>query len=201
MGEVIWRLDALDTIGGHRPKMHGHPRAVDTDRGPAIAFDGEHDLIIVPVDPLAGAAAFTLEAVFRPDPAGAAEQRFVHLQANDTDDRALLETRLTPDGTAWYADTFLRSGDREQPLNDPSLTHPLGAWHTLTLTCDGQTMRQFVDGIEELTAPLPFIPRGPGRVALGGRINAVSHFRGVIHSVRFASTQGGSEARVFCGVR
>jgi len=190
MDDVTWRLDSVDSIGGHASEVHGEPRVVDTDRGPAIAFDGRRDLIIVPHDPLADASAFTLEAVFRPGPpgdGGGDEQRFVHLQANGSEGRALLETRLTPDGTAWYADTFLRSGDQEQPLNDPALTHPLGAWHTLTLSCDGRTMRQRVDGVEELAAPLPFTPRGPGRVALGARINGVSHFRGLIHSVRFAS--------------
>jgi hypothetical protein len=40
---------------------------VVTPLGRAVAFDGVDDALFVPAHPLAGAATFTFEALFRPD--------------------------------------------------------------------------------------------------------------------------------------
>ncbi|MFD2783688.1 hypothetical protein ACFS32_24585 [Novosphingobium pokkalii] len=45
-------------------------------------FDGVQDALILPRHPLAGAAQFTAEALFRPD-GGAFEQRWLHLASDD----------------------------------------------------------------------------------------------------------------------
>lgn len=182
--QVTWNLDNLQRLGGRPVTVVGTPRVIDTPHGPAVQFDGRGDQLVIDTNPLETAGAFTLEAIFRPDSGGAAEQRFVHIQQADCDDRILLETRLTPAGR-WYADTFIRSNGAEVPLNDPSLLHDLEQWHTLALVCDGREMAQYVDGRRELSAPINYAPQGLAQVSLGARINRVYFFKGAIRTVRF----------------
>ena len=185
MRTTIWVVDDVDRVGGVRPRVFGSPKVEPSPRG--LAFDGQADGLIVPWNPLEGLDAFTVEAVFRPDPGGAAEQRFFHIQADSGPDRILLETRLTPDGR-WYADTYIRSGQTDQPLNDPALLHDLGRWHTLALTFDGRDMAQWVDGRFELSARIAFWPLGRGAASIGMRINRIYFFKGAIRLLRFSGS-------------
>jgi hypothetical protein len=52
------------------------------------------------------------------------------------------------------------------------------------VTFDGQTMRHYVNGAEELKAEVAFLPQKPGRTSLGVRLNRVSWYRGAIRQVR-----------------
>ena len=80
--EIVWTFDRLDNIGGVKTTVEGNPRIVDTPLGKAIEFDGVDDAIWIEKHPLAGAANFTFEAIFRPD-GGAFEQRWFHLAERD----------------------------------------------------------------------------------------------------------------------
>src|SRR5437762_14220728 len=71
-----WIFDRLDRIGGHPTTILGNPRVVDTAMGKAIEFDGVEAALVVDVHPLAGAAAFTWEAIFRPDGGEEAQRWF-----------------------------------------------------------------------------------------------------------------------------
>ncbi|HYO80173.1 MAG TPA: hypothetical protein VES20_02125 [Bryobacteraceae bacterium] len=90
----VWIFDRLDRLGGHATTVRGNPRVVDVPGGKAIEFDGVDDAIFVNVHPLAGAATFTWEVIFRPDAGGAREQRLFHLQQSDSETKLLFETRL-----------------------------------------------------------------------------------------------------------
>ena len=72
--ETVWTFDRLENIGGVKTTVEGNPKVVDTPIGKAIEFDGVDDAIWIEKHPLAGAATFTFEAIFRPD-GGAFEQR------------------------------------------------------------------------------------------------------------------------------
>ena len=104
---ITWRFDDIGRVGGHRTEVLGDPKVIDTPLGKAILFDGKDDAIYVPAHPLADAATFTWEAIFRPD-GGAFEQRWFHLaeQANGTDtgNRMLFEIRVV--NGQWYLDSF-----------------------------------------------------------------------------------------------
>lgn len=184
MTQHTWRLDNLARLAGLSVTVEGSPCVIDSSHGPATLFHGIQDALFLDIHPLQGAASFTLEALFRPDPGGPAEQRFVHLQQTGVVDRMLLETRVTPDGR-WYADTFICSRGIEYPLNDPALLHPLGQWHTLAMVCDGSTMTQYVNAVRELSCPVAFTPQGPGRMSIGMRINKVCPFQGAVAVLRF----------------
>ena len=83
--QTTWQFDRLDKIGGHPVTVVGHPKVI----GKAIEFDGQGDALFLDVHPLAGAAQFTLEVIFRPDRGGRAEQRFFHLQENGSEHRRI----------------------------------------------------------------------------------------------------------------
>src|SRR5436190_21793461 len=91
--DELWTFDRLDRIGGHATSVLGNPRLVDTPVGKAVEFDGVDDALMVDVHPLAGAATFTWEAIFRPD-GGDQAQRWLHLQETGTDNRMLFELRV-----------------------------------------------------------------------------------------------------------
>ena len=80
--QTTWTFDRLDRIGGIPVKVEGNPKIIDTPQGKAIEFDGVDDAIWIEQHPLAGAATFTFEAIFRPD-GGAVEQRWFHLAERD----------------------------------------------------------------------------------------------------------------------
>lgn len=181
---VTWVLDNTKSIGGIVPTVQGKPKVIETEKGKALLFNGASQaLFLAGTNPIAGAATFTLEALFRPDPEGLPEQRFVHIQAKGADNRVLLETRL--DGASWYGDTYIRSGLTDAALADPKRVHPLGQWHTMAVVFDGTNMIQYVDGVKELSRAIQFQPMGEAEISIGCRINAVCWFKGAIRAVRF----------------
>jgi hypothetical protein len=178
----IWTFDRLDRIGGHPTTVLGHPRVVDTPVGKAIEFDGVDAALLVDVHPLAGAETFTWEAVFRPD-GGRAAQRWFHLQESGSDNRLLFEIRVVDGG--WYFDSYGHSGEAQQALMNRDLLHPLGVWYHVAAVYDGREFRNYVNGVQEGAAAIHFAPHGPGRSAVGVRINLVDYFKGAIHLARF----------------
>ena len=73
----VWTFDRLDRIGGHQTTVLGSPRVVETPIGKAVEFNGVDSALVVDVHPLAGAATFSWEAIFRPD-GGEPAQRWLH---------------------------------------------------------------------------------------------------------------------------
>lgn len=182
-GSVTWEINRLDQIGGTPTTVIGNPQVINTTRGKAVLFDGTDDGLLVNVNPLAGAQAFTVEAVFRPDAGGNKEQRWFHIQAETRDDRVLLETRLT--GDRWFLDTFIKSGEQSRTLYAEDFKHPLGQWYHVALVYDGSEMRHYVDGKKELSGPLSIAPLEQGRTSIGVRMNRVHWFKGAIRKARF----------------
>jgi len=180
---VTWEVDNLSSIAGHKVEIAGAPKVIETDRGKAVAFDGQADALFLDANPLKGLAAYTVEALFRPDADGSFEQRFFHVQETAGPSRVLLELRL-PGPAPWYADTFIPSGKAQRALNDPKQLHPAGQWHTLALVCDGQQMIQYVNGVRELGARIPVAPLGEARTSIGVRYTRVSWFKGAVRLIR-----------------
>jgi hypothetical protein len=180
---VVWNIDNLKSIGGHQVTVVGKPRVIVTDRGKAIEFDGHGDGLIVDANPLAGLKEFTAEVTFRPAAGGPKEQRFLHFQPKGSEDRVLFETRLTPQGK-WFLDTYLQSSKAKQTLYAEKSLHPLDSWHSAAIVVDGKTMRHFVNGKEELSANLDFVPLARGQTSIGMRFNQVFWFKGAIRQIR-----------------
>ena len=183
---TTWTFDNIRRIGGHATEVLGDPKVIDTKIGKAILFDGKDDAIFVPNHPLAGAATFTWEAIFRPD-GGPFEQRWFHLveQANgaDTGNRMLFEIRVA--NGQWYLDSFTASSSGSKALLSKDHLHPIGPWYHVASVYDGKTFRNYVNGKLEGSADVQFAPQGNGRSSIGVRINKVHYFQGAVHLSRF----------------
>jgi hypothetical protein len=178
----VWTFDRLDRIGGHPTTILGNPRVVDSPLGRVVEFDGIDDALVVDVHPLAGAATFTWEAIFRPD-GGSREQRWFHLQETGSENRMLFEIRVERD--RWFLDSFNFSTSGTATLMNKASLHPLGVWHHVATVYDGRWFRNYVNGLQAGAAEVDLSPQGPGRSSIGVRINLVNYFRGAIHSARF----------------
>ena len=185
-GQTVWTFDRLSAIGGETTHVEGAPQIIASPFGPAVQFDGVDDALFIDRHPLAGAAAFTFEAVFRPD-GGAFEQRWFHLQSDEAPGgpgtRIMFEIRVVQGG--WYLDAFVKGEGYNKPLIDETKLHPLGQWAHVAQTFDGTTYRAFVNGVLQAEAEIAFKPQGPGRASVGTRINRVNHFNGAVREARF----------------
>jgi hypothetical protein len=178
-----WIVDNTESIGGLPVTVSGSPTLTDMPQGKAVCFGGTGDRLVVPQNPIAGLARFTVEVLFRPDGNGPAEQRMVHMQDDAADgNRAMMETRVV--GTQWYLDTYLTSGASSLTLIDSAAKHATDVWYWASLTYDGNTMRHFVAGVEDKSGALSFKPIGKGRTGLGMRLNNISPFKGCIRELR-----------------
>ncbi len=179
---VEWRLDNLSNIGGVPATLIGAPAVVATEIGPAVRFNGASDGLLLERNPLEGLSQFTIEVLLAPDTDGPVEQRFLHAQESEGENRALVELRLN--AGRWALDSYVRHGDTQLTLLDLSKTHRAGEWHVSATTFDGAMMRHFVDGVEQGSGAVAFRPLGRGRTSIGVRQNRVSWFKGRIHTVR-----------------
>jgi hypothetical protein len=184
MNGIVWDVDNLKSIGGYETTVLGSPKIIETETGKAVEFNGAKDGLVVEALPLAEAERFTLEIIFRPDAKGPKEQRFLHLQENNTEYRILIETRLTDDNQ-WYLDTYIKSAKGNQTLAEAANTHPVGQWYNATLVYDGQEMRHYINGVKEMSEKLAMAPLSEGKTSIGVRINRMYWFKGAIHKVRF----------------
>ena len=180
---VTWKIDNLNEIGGQPVTVMGNPQLIAAPA--AVLFDGIDDGLVVKTNPIAGARAFTLEAIFRPDASGSKEQRWFHIQQDNSENRVLLETRLI--GEEWFLDTFIKSGENSRPLYAENFKHPVGVWYHVALVYDGKEMRHYVDGKLELSGPLIISPLDQGQTSIGVRMNRLYWFKGAIRKARFTA--------------
>jgi hypothetical protein len=162
--------------------MLGRPRLVESPVGKATEFDGIDDALFVDVHPLAGARTFTWEAVFRPD-GGNPEQRWFHLQETGSENRMLFEIRVV--GDRWFLDSFNFSTTGSATLMNKKSLHPLGLWYHVAVVYDGKVLSNYVNRVKDGAAEAELAPQGPGRSAIGVRINQLYYFKGAVHSARF----------------
>jgi len=199
--QTTWIFDRLDRIGGVAVHVEGHPRVIESPNGKAVQFNGVDDALFIDVHPLAGAAAFTFEAVFRPD-GGEFAQRWFHLaerdvktgqlasegspQSPDTNSRFLFELR-TREGQ-WWLDAFVAGPGYRSTLLFEDRKHPVGRWYHVAQSYDGTAHRSYVNGVLEGELPLAgYAPMGAGASSVGMRINRVNYFKGAVSLARFTS--------------
>jgi hypothetical protein len=180
-----WECKPADLKAGKGVSFSGDPKVIKTSYGNAMVFDGEDDAIFLDINPLKDLTSYTIEALFRPDPDGPEEQRFVHIGESDSD-RLLFETRTTKDNK-WYLDTFVLSGENKKALLDPALLHPVGSWYHVALTVgeDGE-MTNYVNGKMELRAKADSHLIRSGKTSIGVRQNKISWYKGAIYIIRIS---------------
>ena len=182
---TTWRLDNLTQSSGDALELIGRPSIVSTPIGPAVQFNGVSDGLLIQRNPIQGLAQFTIEVLFSVDEQGPVEQRFLHIQESAGDNRALIELRLN--NGRWALDSYLRHGAAQLTLLDLAKAHSAD-WHVASTTFDGSTMKHYVDGVEQGSGAVAFMPLAAGRTSIGVRQNRVSWFKGRIHTVRISPT-------------
>lgn len=181
---VVWNLDNLEIIGGHRVTVAGEPRLVDTPGGTAMEFDGVNDGIFLEVHPLHGLREFTVEVTFRPDKDGPSEQRFFHMQESRSESRVMFETRLVANAR-WFLDTFIKSGEQSVVLFASDNEHAIGPWYHAAIVVGDGSFSHFVNGRLELSGSIDYEVQETGRTSIGVRLNEVHWFKGAIRTIRF----------------
>jgi hypothetical protein len=181
---TVWTLRDAAEVAGQATQVVGSPKVAGFGAQSALVFDGKGDGVFVPVNPLQGWNAFTIEVRFRPDGSGGEEQRFLHVE-DARKQRVLIETRVTAD-KQWALDTFLfQDADHRLTLLDRTLLHPTDRWYWVALVYDGRKMSHYIDGVLELEGEVTFAPMTTGRTSIGVRQNLVSWFKGAIAEARF----------------
>jgi len=182
----IWKFDQLASLGGHPTTILGNPHLIESPYGKAIEFNGIDDALYIGVHPLAGAATFTWEVIFRPD-GGNAEQRFFHFQEVDATganvgSRMLFELRIV-DGQ-WCLDSFATDGAQSKTLLNCKALHPLGQWYRVTAVYDGKELKNYVGDELQGSGEVALTPQRPGRASIGTRIDKRNYFKGAILMAR-----------------
>jgi hypothetical protein len=181
---VTWTLQDPPHVGGIATTVWGAPQVMPDG---SLHFDGKQDGLLLPVNPVAGLAQFTVAMLFRPASDAPFAQRFFCID-DEGGERLTLESRVVP-GKGWYLDTFLQAAtspaSAHRALIDPTKLHPLDQWVWAELSYDGHTMTAWVDGVQELNGDIAFHPMVAGKTSVGVRLNRVFWFKGEIKEVRF----------------
>ena len=169
-GQVIWKINSTSKIADNAVKKIGTPEAVAAGKDTVVRFNGKSDGLMVDANPLSGAKEFTVEIMFKPAEAAFAEnheQRFLHIQRTPAR-RVLIELRITKEGK-WFLDTFLKSDTSSRTLYSEDITHPTGRWYCAELVYKNGIMKDYVDGKEEHSGRVNFLPMKDGKISIGVR--------------------------------
>ena len=183
---VTWNINNVESIEGHPTSKLGDPQVQDVSDVTAVWFDGIDDGLIVDSNPLEGTTSFTVEVLFKPDSSfpNNEAQRFIHIQnPNDDNRRILIELRLTDDHH-WYLDTFIKSELSSLALMDEKQRYPVNEWYHAAMVYDNGVMTSYVDGIEQLSGEVDFLPISGGKTSIGTRMNLRSWFKGSIRTLK-----------------
>lgn len=188
--ETSWKVNSTSEVGGNTATAWGTPAVVETEEGEkALEFDGKGDGILVNNNPITGMEEFTIEVDFKPYDGYPenTEQRFLHIQDPDNKDRRILiELRLN-DRDEWYGDWFIKTENEGLTLIDSTRTHPINEWATISLVYKEGQMKGFVNGKQELSGNIEYLPiDAKGKTSIGTRMDKRSWFKGAIKEVRFS---------------
>ena len=185
-----WSLDDLKIIGGHNVTVFGNPEVVDTELGKAVKFDGEGDMLLVDFNPLGSTTEFTVEVVLKPEAAYPenSKPRFLHFQDPDDPDakRLMVELRLNEKNQC-YLDAFLKTDTSNLALIDEKLVHPTEEWLHAAVTYKNNILTTYINGEKQLSGQIGYkdaFINPTGKVAIGGRMNRVDYFQGLIKTLK-----------------
>jgi len=178
-----WILSDLLQSGSDAVRSLGKPEIILSKYGKAIAFNGSTDGIFIDLMPLESLKQFTIEVIMCPSSGGNFEQRYFHC-GEVKGNRVLLELRSTQ--TEWYLDAFVKSGDQQKTLIEPTFLHPLDQWFHLAFIVDHQKQETYVNGVKELESQIEIVPLKGGKTSIGVRQNEQSWFKGAIYKIKIS---------------
>ncbi len=187
---ITWQLDSVDQIAGNAIVVSGAPRIIISEDVPAVEFNGKSDGLLVKSNPIADWQNFVIEVDIKPYPGFPenVEQRFLHIQDPENEDRRILiELRLN-DNNEWYGDWFIKTEDESLTLVDPTQTHPLNEWANVSLKYEDGIVTGSVNGKIQVQGKIKYLsPGSKAYTSIGTRMDQRSWFKGAIKEVRFIS--------------
>ncbi|MCY1721960.1 LamG domain-containing protein [Prolixibacteraceae bacterium Z1-6] len=185
-----WVIDNLEKIGGYNVSVVGNPEIVETELGKAVKFDGDGDLLLVDSNPLGNTKEFTVEVIFKPAacyPENTAP-RFIHFQdPNDLrEKRLMIELRINEQNQC-YLDGYLKTDTSSLVLIDETLVHPTNEWLHAAVTYQNNCLTTYINGQKQLSGEVGYkaaFINPEGKVAIGGRMNKVSWYNGLVKTVK-----------------
>lgn len=185
-----WNLDNNLFIEKSKVLLIGSPKIINNENGKrCMEFNGVSDALLVDANPIAGAEEFSIEVVFKPynSSLNNVEQRFLHIQnPNNENRRILIELRLN-NKHQWYADFFMCAEDNSLSLIDSTKTHPVNEWATAKLVYKKGVIEGYVNGVKESFGKIRYLPIGKyAKTSIGARMNRRSWFNGAISKITFS---------------
>jgi hypothetical protein len=186
---VQWTLDKVKSIGGYCTlPLNEFPSVSETINGKHLSFDGTKQAVLVEGNPVGNAESFTIEVILKPDSSRNSlnrEQRFVHIRSKFNDDRRILIELRLKTNQQWSLDTFIKSEKSKCTLLDSTkYNHPVGKWYHVALVYQNGIMKHFVNGVEELSGMVEYLPIQDGRISIGARQDPRNWYKGSIKSIR-----------------
>lgn len=185
---VTWQLDSVNQIAGNPVLKTGSPEVINSRLGKAVEFNGKDEGLLIEHNPISGWENFTIEVDLKPYSGYPEniEQRFLHLQdPNNENRRILIELRLN-EKEEWYGDWFIKAENESLTLIDSTLTFPVNEWATISLSYENGKVRGYINGEQQVEGEIQYLPVGSnGNVSIGSRMDHRSWFKGAIKEVRF----------------
>jgi hypothetical protein len=186
----VWELTSLKKIGGHSVTVFGNPQVVKTELGKAIKFNGIDDRLLVDNNPIGTSKEFTVEVIFKPDPAFSIsnQPRFIHFQdpADSSAKRLMIELRIT-EKNEFYLDGYMQTDAAQKTLVNKTLLHPTGQWVHAAVTFKDNIFKTYVNGVQELSGNVAYTElflEKTGKVSIGGRMNKINYYCGLIKTLK-----------------
>jgi hypothetical protein len=187
---VTWYFNRVDSIGGNAvTPLNQFPAIIETPLGKAALFNGINNGILLNCNPIGTATKFTIEVIFRPDSSSdlsgdKSQPRFIHLKNVDNSRRITMETRILPN-QQWALDTYIRSETSNLTQLDSSQTHTSGTWHHAAIVYGDSLMRQYVDGVLQLSGTVKYLPIDTNpKISIGVRQDLRYWFKGAIWMIK-----------------
>lgn len=186
--ETVWKMDSISEIGGNSLEIHGNPTILRKGDEQAILFNGQNDGLLIDANPIHNLEEFNIELDLKPSSGYPEnrEQRFLHIQDPENENRRILiELRLN-EKEEWYGDWFIKSENESLTLIDSAYTHPVGEWATIGMVYSNGVIKGYVNGKEEVSGKFQYLPIGKNaKTSIGTRMDKRSWFKGAIKEVRF----------------
>ncbi len=187
---VTWEIDSIEKIAGIPVVVSGSPGLKTSKSGSVVEFDGKGDGLLVKSNPISQWNNFIIEVDIKPYPAFPenVEQRFLHIQDPENENRRILiELRLN-ENNEWYGDWFIKTENHSLTLVDPTKTHSLNEWATIGLKYEDGEVTGSVNGEIEIQGNIKYLSPGErAHTSIGTRMDQRSWFNGAIKEVRFIS--------------
>ena len=196
--KVVWNIDNLRSIGGYEVTIYGNPKIITTDQGNALEFNSNAviapqtnagDRIQVKGNPIStGNSEFTIEMIFKPyATATDFAPRIIHICHPDSMSGPRVMTMEIRSTSTWTTDFYIKSVTGSGIMG--TAKYPTDQWMHLAMTYKNKVLTGYVNGLLDVSKTGNIYTGLPAtaEVSLGGRMNNINYFKGLIRKLIFST--------------